>query len=235
MVKQVFVHSGKSFDTVGSYGVIDWGFEVVHQDSSFSPAGAILRQAHTRFAYESDEFNYNFLPPEFAIDVERTLRKYGITSAGDFGFDSEGNAPDFINIQGTNAFDLVDFGTFRAVSGFYRDVVVLSDTELEFTMDKDSDRFVQPDYRLQLPLTIWGMPSRRVRNFDLPMLIADRYSRLWNKGKISRDDVATMVGGYFIGSALAKWGAVSDSEILSRSHSFLQELMLFESSGLLAG
>jgi hypothetical protein len=100
------------FTTVGTYAVIDWGFDIIEGDARV-PAGAVLRQAHRR---EGWNFNSN-LPREDALQVELALRRFGVTTSGM----SESlrrqarHRYDLINVQGARGSGgpaLVDFGTY---------------------------------------------------------------------------------------------------------------------------
>jgi hypothetical protein len=100
------------FTTVGTYAVIDWGFDIIEGEARV-PAGAVLRQAHRR---EGWNFNSN-LPREEALAVELALRRFGVTTSGM----SESlrrqarHGYDLINVQGARSPEgpaLVDFGTY---------------------------------------------------------------------------------------------------------------------------
>lgn len=96
LVRGVMVDSGLPNRTIGSYGVIDAGFDVVHADGSKSRAGYYLRQAHSRNEKES-----LFYVNQKAFDnVHKTLTEYGIDPAG--------------NIQSNTSGDIMDFGHFVA-------------------------------------------------------------------------------------------------------------------------
>ncbi|HXH76829.1 MAG TPA: hypothetical protein VNJ08_17805 [Bacteriovoracaceae bacterium] len=92
LVRGVLIDAKVPNRTVGSYGVIDAGFDVVHADGSTSRAGIYLRQAHSRPTYNG------WLDAGKRADLEKVFHKYGI----------EPNK----NIQGTKAADIYDFGHF---------------------------------------------------------------------------------------------------------------------------
>jgi hypothetical protein len=92
MIRGVLIDAGVKNRTVGSYGVIDAGFDVVHADGSRSRAGIYLRQAHSRPTYNG------WLSASKRADLELLFWKYGI----------DPNA----NIQGTTSDDIYDFGHY---------------------------------------------------------------------------------------------------------------------------
>jgi hypothetical protein len=102
------------FTTVETYAVIDWGFNIHSPDGGATPAGAVLRQAHTR---EYWNFNSN-LRKKPALEIELFLRKFGVTSTGlSITLRNQPqNRFELINIQGKGLADdfsaIVDFGTF---------------------------------------------------------------------------------------------------------------------------
>lgn len=93
LVREVFHDANIENKTVGSYAVIDGGFDVLHVDGSTSPAGIYLRQGHKRINYES-----GWLGEAERMRLQRILHKYGIDPNR--------------NIQGTTTGDVFDFGHF---------------------------------------------------------------------------------------------------------------------------
>lgn len=91
MVNEVMVAEKTGHKTIGSYAVIDPGFDVVHKDGSTSPAGFYLRQAHHRNSME-----YIRGPAEDKI--REALARYGIDAAN--------------NHQGSSSENLLDFGHY---------------------------------------------------------------------------------------------------------------------------
>jgi hypothetical protein len=118
----IFNANGGRFNTARTYAVFDWGFDVKNSDGTAQPAGAVLRQAHTR---EHWNFNSN-LPKEEALEIELLLRRYGITSAGlSESLRRQGQVPyDLINVQGRRLPNggamVVDFGTYVRVADDHR-------------------------------------------------------------------------------------------------------------------
>jgi hypothetical protein len=93
-VKELLAESGSTSKTVGSYGVIDAGFDVVHADGSRSRAGFYLRQAHSRPTYNG------WLDTNKRNELQKLFHRYGID-------------PNH-NIQGTTHGDIYDFGHYVA-------------------------------------------------------------------------------------------------------------------------
>lgn len=91
MVNEVMAAEKTGHKTIGSYAVIDPGFNVVHEDGSQSAAGFYLRQAHHRNSSE-----YIRGPGE--TKIKAALAKYGIDAAG--------------NHQGSSSEHLLDFGHY---------------------------------------------------------------------------------------------------------------------------
>lgn len=80
---------------VGSYAVIDPGFDVRHADGSTSPAGYYLRQGHDRHVAPNGN---EWLPANERAKLQSIFRKYGIDPNE--------------NVQGTKDFHIFDFGHF---------------------------------------------------------------------------------------------------------------------------
>lgn len=84
--------------TVGSYGVIDAGFDIIHEDGSRSRAGIYLRQSHSR-----PEGRNGMLPDKMVFSIQDVFRKYGIDPAN--------------NVQGTSDGNIYDFGHYVSKEG----------------------------------------------------------------------------------------------------------------------
>jgi hypothetical protein len=91
MVNEVMAEEKTGHKTIGSYAVIDPGFNVVHEDGSQSPAGFYLRQAHHRNQSE-------YIRGASETKIKNALAKYGIDAAG--------------NHQGSSSEHLLDFGHY---------------------------------------------------------------------------------------------------------------------------
>ncbi len=105
-VAGVLAHQKSDWSTVGTYAVIDWGFDEIHTDGSKVPAGAVLRQAHERVQGRP---GLQYLTGGDARAVELSLREYGMTSTGDSVIK---NGKHYTNLQGTTDQKLIDFGHF---------------------------------------------------------------------------------------------------------------------------
>jgi hypothetical protein len=120
LVSGALEHSGSGIKTVGTYAVIDPGFDVNLADkethaSLFVPAGLILRQAHERSSTKGTA-----LPVEDALVREKILRPYGITSSRTASKlnPTKNRNGETMNLQGTKQGDIVDFGAFVIVGDF---------------------------------------------------------------------------------------------------------------------
>lgn len=94
LVREVLADSSAEVGTVGSYAVIDLGFDVRHEDASTSRAGLYLRQAHERNKYDmkagEDE--------RYFVEL---FRKYGLNAEK--------------NVQASKSGDILDFGHYTVV------------------------------------------------------------------------------------------------------------------------
>ena len=96
MMRRVLKDSDLENKTVGSYAVIDPGFDVVHADGSTSPAGYYLRQGHDRIPIEQHPGAW--LPESDRMAIQKVFHTYGIDPNR--------------NIQGTYDHHLFDFGHY---------------------------------------------------------------------------------------------------------------------------
>lgn len=85
LVSLVLSDMKASVNTVASYAVIDWGFDVIHMDGTRSRAGAYLRQAHQREPVGVQSLGE--IPPIF--------ERFGIEAADNFQLTTEGYIYDF--------------------------------------------------------------------------------------------------------------------------------------------
>jgi hypothetical protein len=187
IVAKALKHAKSPTNTVGTYAVIDYGFDVVHEDGSKSPAGAVFRQANDRIEHLSQaDFKR-------AHRIESTLRRYGITSAGDY------RTPriEATNIQTNARGDLIDFGAFLVVDKFEAPAVPYlgnmpdmdrvangKGLELVTLLDpKDPANFPQPDSNFRIPLDEWAPKGKLDPKMDEPWAkgheIADAYRTGW--------------------------------------------------------
>ena len=145
LVREIFEHEGAGQRTVGTYAVIDAGFDVRWGNGHQDPAGLILRQAHDRAPGNANRFDQ-----ERTRAIELTLRKYGITSAGaEYG----GYSRDQLNVQGTKDGAIVDFGAFLTMEGFTRDAKHYDGSPSAPTL---ISKEYQPDPAVRVPFGIWG-------------------------------------------------------------------------------
>jgi hypothetical protein len=98
MVTNIVDHSGIENKVVGSYAVIDAGFDVIHPDGSKSPAGLYFRQAHRRLTEAETGRGNGWLPIKWLDRFEALFSKYGLWAN--------------YNYQGTVNNDLFDFGHY---------------------------------------------------------------------------------------------------------------------------
>ena len=193
LVQMVFDHSGTGLRTVGSYGVIDWGFDVIHQNGDRNRAGAILRQAHRRFPSQASLF-----PTELTLNIERVLRRYGITSAG--AYRTNERSYDRMNIQGTADGAVIDFGAFLAVAQFDRPISTFLPSKLR--IHQTDSQFVQPDPTIRVPLREWGVPEGHAQDpkNDTPWRYAHDLARAIADGRADRSafdrQFVDMLGAY---------------------------------------
>jgi len=111
-ISGVLEHSRSDWATVGTYAVVDWGFDELHPDGSKVPAGSVLRQAHRRVEGNP---GFQYLPAKDARSLELNLREFGLTSTGDSVVTHGVPAT---NLQGTPDRKLVDFGQIIALPEF---------------------------------------------------------------------------------------------------------------------
>jgi len=209
MVNRVFQHSNSGIKTVGTYAVIDAGFDLRHVDQTTSPAGIVLRQAHNRYEGKGSLFS-----DDDSLKIEKVLRHYGLTSAGAYRHDPV----ERINIQGTKSGAVLDFGGFLAVEKFtkpgknfyrYRDPKLLIDPNLP--------GFVQPDESVRVPLNIWGttVSGKEDPKLDNVWLWSHDLAKSFRNGTASRQDanqhVKNLLGPVFEKLKLSPVGGSSDN------------------------
>jgi hypothetical protein len=193
LINHIFKFARSKFTTVGSYAVIDFGFDVIHADGSQSRAGYILRQAHTRYWPGSGRvhsLNRNLatqLPTKMAVEIEALLRRYGITSAGGnrkrFSFDT-------INIQGTQEGAVIDFGAFLSMDHFSRDVYIREPMGTDAEMVWSAKESPQPDPLFRVPMAQWGTSESGIIDpkMDNPFIWSHRLAESFARGEASRHD-----------------------------------------------
>ena len=155
LVQKVFDHSHSGLRTVGNYGVIDFGFNVIHQDGNQSRAGAILRQAHTRAPG-----HMSTLTLEQSLRIEALLREYGMTTTGT----KRGLSYDLINAQGTTDGAAIDFGGFLVVNDLVRPAAAFLPDAGQSSPDffiPGTESFIHPNPDFKIPYELWGSSVTR--------------------------------------------------------------------------
>lgn len=179
LVRTVLAHSGSDFETVEHYAVIDLGFDVKHAEGTTSPAGLILRQAHSRAPGQFSLFNN-----VSARQVELILRRYGLTSAG--AYRGSTTYSEQINVQGTPDGGILDFGGYIAEEAFSRPARNFYDFRDLLTPDQID--FVQPDPRIRVPMKNWGYSDSGVDDpkLDNPWMWSHELAQNYRAGIATR-------------------------------------------------
>jgi hypothetical protein len=180
LIEMLFSHSHAGFKTVGSYAVLDFGFDIKNPDGTTSPAGAILRQGHDRAQGDGSLLNQ-----KLSLAIEKVLRRYGITSAGTY----RGEPSDAINIQGTKDGATVDYGGYLAVEKFEKTAIHFYGKKI--LIDPSKPGFVQPDPELRVPFCLWGdtETGRADPQYDNPWIWSSRLATDLRNGTATRTDV----------------------------------------------
>ena len=160
LMRRVLKDNGQDFKTVGSYAVIDAGFEVLHADGSTSPAGLYVRQAHVR-PYSGSEW----LPDPRRTQLQAKLRTYGIDPNE--------------NIQGTlDHRGIYDFGHY----------VVKDDLPLIDIKKQVPFNMWGYDKNIKIPSTVYDSRWFYSKQ-DHPWFWSHELADSWRKGTANRDDV----------------------------------------------
>lgn len=206
MVNRVFQHSKSGLKTVGTYAVIDAGFDLKHVDQSTSPAGIVLRQAHTRATgYMS------LMSEEDSLKVENVLRHYGLTSAGAY----RSEPFERINVQGTKGGAVLDFGGFLTVEKYSKKARHFY--HVKTLIDPSLPGSIQPDENIRVPLNIWGttVSGKEDPKLDNVWLWSHDLARSFRNGTASRQDanqhVKNLLGPVFEKLKLSPVGGSSDN------------------------
>jgi hypothetical protein len=167
LIHKICVHSQSGLDTIENYAVLDFGFKA-SKTQVWPSAGMLLRQAHKRYSPPIIGNMQKFqLPDEKALQIEKVIRRYGITSAGI----NYGGNPDARfrchDIQGSEEGVVVDFGTFMGAPKFNATLLGMDDNIL---MDIKSPEFVQPVPGLCVTGDKWAFYKNKsgeiLSNFD---------------------------------------------------------------------
>ncbi len=81
MVSLTLEDAQSPYSVVRPYALIDWGFDAERLGGE-GRAGAMLRQAHARFPSVYASKSAHLVDDEHALAVERTLRRYGVSTTG---------------------------------------------------------------------------------------------------------------------------------------------------------
>jgi hypothetical protein len=184
LIDKIFKHSNSGFQTVRSYAVIDYGFNIKSGDST-ARAGVILRQAHERSTGA-----YSLIENDKALKIEKLLRHYGVTSAGAH----RNKWPyEWLNIQGTKEGAVLDFGGFLTVEKFDKPLIEALQGMSASTLLMSSEEVLklQAEPSIRIPLQIWGttVTGKIDPAFDNPWIWSHELAESLGKGTASRADV----------------------------------------------
>jgi hypothetical protein len=183
MVRELFRVENFHRRVVGTYAVLDPGFDVVHADGSKSAAGFILRQAHSR----SNGPN-STLSERAMIEIETLVRRFGVTSAGElWGTDTSGRYNFYpVNIQGTPDGHIIDFGTFLVLPRFTLQTLLPPYPTMDLP---EHQRRYQPEFRnldvieehRRVPYATWGTSTVHDPKKDRPWVYAHDAARAFRQ------------------------------------------------------
>jgi hypothetical protein len=186
LVAKIFKHSGSPFQTVGTYAVIDYGFDVKGQNDSLARAGSVLRQAHDRATGA-----FSLIDNKTALKVEKLLRTYGVTSAGAH----RNTMPyEWLNLQGTKGNAVVDFGGFLTVEKYEKALVqALTYPRVPLKnplMNVAQVAKLQPNPEFRIPLDIWGTTRTGKIDpaFDNPWIYSHELADALKNGTATPED-----------------------------------------------
>lgn len=194
LINAIFQRDGR-YETVGSYGVLDLGFDIKHPDGGRSRAGVVLRQAHTRYhdgpMGKRHRGQPTMLPSDFQKEVELFLRQFGVTST------LKGQNREIVNIQGADTFAIIDFGSFMTERQFTKEVYFFYDAQgngyhnVESLVTKPGqESFVQVGPK-PIPFDIWGysQSGKADSKYDNPYIWSHELAQSLAEGRASRDHV----------------------------------------------
>ncbi len=180
-------HQHSSWSTVGTYAVIDWGFDELHPDASKVPAGSILRQAHNRVQGTP---GYQYLKAGESRSLETAFRPYGVSAIGDSL--TKGGSPS-VNLQGTPDKKLVDFGHFiqlesmpsapTGVYGAMKGTVILA--------PDDPDWVEKPRLEFRQTVAEWGPYPGQAADPKFDRISGEMHNlaQAFREGRVSRSDI----------------------------------------------
>ncbi|MDJ0842536.1 MAG: hypothetical protein QNK37_38915 [Acidobacteriota bacterium] len=82
LITRVLAHAGHIARPVPIYAVLHTGFDAIIQNGNQIPTALLLRRAHLRPIYQWGLKDPGSLTETMEMDIERILRRYGITSTG---------------------------------------------------------------------------------------------------------------------------------------------------------
>jgi hypothetical protein len=210
MTKKALKAGGEKASTIGVYAVIDLGFDVIHDDGSTSPAGQVHRQADARerslYGQQMSAWN-----PERAAEIEATLRRFGITTAGD----RRSRSSEWQNLQISKSGNLIDFGAYLVEEKFEKPLQ-LYDPAFDFRSLKDSStslsedefyratallhptatEFPQPEPEIRVPLDKWGNGGVSDPKFDRMWSRMHEIANAHRHGHMSIEQIRQELNGY---------------------------------------
>lgn len=83
LLQRVFMHSKSNFTTLPTYAIIDLGFDERNNRMQDSPAALLIRRAHRRPRDSGGLYPYGSTGQQVQLEVEKLIRKYGITSVNE--------------------------------------------------------------------------------------------------------------------------------------------------------
>ena len=148
LVDAVLAHAGSPCRALPAYGVLDLGFDAYMPTPTGNlalPAGLLVRRAHRR-----PRFGSGLKPPDsplvsLEIEVERLLRRYGLTSVGPMTRIEIAGAPGpegplTVRYAGTPlSFDADACRRIRSKVGFPGGKLVLEGVNVQFTREAEED------------------------------------------------------------------------------------------------
>lgn len=179
LVREILKRAEAGVETVGTYGVLDLGFDVKFPESHQTiPAGMVIRQAHRRSSKDSSS-----LGGKQSLKIERILRRFGVTSAGAY----RDEPVEKINIQGVDGEKaMIDFGTFLTVPEFIKPAKNFDGFRILLNPKKQD--FVQAEPDIRVPWEIWGygVTGRDDPQWDNPWVWSHDLARALRDGTADR-------------------------------------------------
>ncbi|MES2797144.1 MAG: hypothetical protein V4683_14330 [Bacteroidota bacterium] len=83
LLQSVFIHSKSNFTTLPIYGILDLGFDERNNRMHHSAAALLVRRAHRRPKDSGGLYPYGSTGQQVQLQVEKLIRKYGITSVNE--------------------------------------------------------------------------------------------------------------------------------------------------------